>query len=88
MQYILNTCYVYKKRPIFISNWAKSKINYIKDLFDAEGNFISENYMFNNLPDKRNWITQYSLMKDIIKILIDKYNTINAKFINTLCTGD
>ncbi len=49
-----NCRYIHKKKPIFISNWAKSSIIYIKDLFDVHGNFISENFIFNKLTDKRN----------------------------------
>ncbi len=77
-----NCRYIHKKKPIFISNWAKSGIIYIKDLFDADGNFISENFVFNKLNDKRNWIAQYSLMKNKFKSLKDDYNTFYAKFIN------
>ncbi len=77
-----NIRYQYKKKPIFISNWSKSGIKYIKDLFNDQGNFVSENYIFNKLIDTRNWIAQVSLIKNIFKSLSYEYNTRNAKFIN------
>ncbi len=80
----LNKRFQHNDKPIFLSNWLKSGIIYVKDLFDINGIFISENYIYNNLIDKRNWIAQYSIVKDLFKKIPDDYSTINAKFVNII----
>ncbi len=78
----LNIRFRHNSKPVFLSNWLKSGIIYVKDLFDINGNLISERYVYNNLVDKRNWIAQYSIVKNIFKKIPDNYNTLNAKFVN------
>ena len=70
----LNKRYQNNGRPIFLSNWMKSGIIYVKDLFDREGKFISANFIFGNLIDKRNWIAQYSMIKEIFKKIPEDYH--------------
>ncbi len=41
----LNKRYKIAGKPIFISNWAKSQILFVKDVFDNTGNFINENQL-------------------------------------------
>ena len=42
-------------------------IIYIKDVFDSEGKFLSENSVFSQLSDTRNWIREYTLVKKVLK---------------------
>ena len=79
-----NSRFKIKNKTIFYSNWSKSNLNYVKDLFDIEGKFIRENTLLNNLVIKVNWIAEYSCIKTMINKLIDEYNytTTNASFIN------
>ncbi len=52
----LNTRIRSKNKPIFISNWTKSGILYIKDLFDRQGNFYNEQEIIESLILRHNWI--------------------------------
>ncbi len=54
-----NNQFRFKNKPIFLQNWAKSNILYIKDLLDNNGQLVNENFIFNNLINKQNWIREY-----------------------------
>ena len=74
----------FKNKPIFLANWSKSNILYVKDLFPVQGQFVSENIIFGSLVNKQNWIQEYSLVKNILKeILKDHdFDTNMARHIN------
>ena len=58
-----NNLFKYKNKCLLYSNWIKSGIIYVKDLFDKEGRFLSEDKIFNKLKVKRNWIAEYFTVK-------------------------
>ena len=68
-------------KPILISNWTKSNILYVKDIF-SNGNLITEDILLDNLLIKSNWIAEYSKIKKIFKQLAQKFNTSNAEYTN------
>ncbi len=78
----LNERFKINKKPVFISNWSKSNIRYVKDLFDQQGNFITERNLLETLRHKTNWMTEYIKMKGIFNRLKNKFDTKNAKYIN------
>ncbi len=77
-----NTKLKINNKPIFLSNWTKSNILYIKDLFDRQGNLITENMVQNILIYKRNWIAEFYKIKKVLKKQIRNFDTSLAKFIN------
>ena len=51
-------------KPLFIQSFSKSRIQYIKDIWNDELNTLqNENYIFNKLQDKRNWISEWVKIK-------------------------
>ena len=46
----------FKGKTIAFTNWIKSGILYVKDLFDENGNFIDLAYLSNVLYNKNNWL--------------------------------
>ena len=66
---------------IFV-NWIQSGFVFVKDLFDNNGVLYSANHIFNSLLDKRNWISEYSIIKSIFGNLGKIYNTSLSKSIN------
>ncbi len=75
-----------KNKPIFISNWTKSGILYIKDLFNDQGQFRSEQSIMNDLITKHNWIQEYMTVKRALKPHLTKFNFSLAKAINIKTT--
>ena len=67
---------------IFFVNWIKSDIIFVKDLYDENGIFITENYIINTLKDKSNWIAEYYIIKSIFKNYEKCFDTSLAKFVN------
>ncbi len=78
----LNIRFKFNGKPIFITNWAKSNILYVKDLFDPGGDFISEQYTLNILINKHNWIPEYYKIRKIMKKLKQTHDTGMSQFIN------
>ncbi len=77
----LNTRFNINKNPIFISNWTKSGILYVKDIF-CNNTLITENLLLQKLTCHINWIAEYSKIKKIFKPFLTKFNFRNAQFIN------
>ena len=51
-----NTMFKRKGKCLMFSNWVKSNILYVKDLFDENGDFREPLYFRNILIRKSNWI--------------------------------
>ncbi len=69
-------------KPVFISNWTKSSIRYVKDLFDHNGQFINEDYILNKLENTANWMAEFSKVKKMFKKLLEVFKTDNAPYVN------
>ncbi len=80
----LNEKLIDKGKVLFFKEWIFSKFIYIKDLFDKNGEFIDAVYVLDTLKDKRNWITQYSVIKKIVMKMVKTYklDTTKCKYIN------
>ena len=70
-----------KNKCLFFINWIPSDIIYVKDLFDANGEWISEKEILNKLSKKYNWIAKYSLIKKIVGKQIKKFDGSIGKYI-------
>ena len=58
-----------KQQSIFFPTWTRSKIVKIKDIWDSDlKNWKKGEYIFNKLLIKRNWIAEYSKIKDCIPL--------------------
>ena len=71
-----------KGKSIFLVNWLKSNIKYVKDLYDEAGNFISEVQLLNRLHNKSNWIVEYAIVKRAVKKYSEMFKTEMAHFVN------
>ena len=70
----------YNKKPIFFANFGKSGIHTIKDIWDEETkNIKSDNFIYNTLKDKRNWISEWARLKLAIpKLFKDRLKNVHV----------
>ena len=68
---------------LFIRNWIRSGFIFVKDLFDKNGNFLTEETICNRLETTRNWMAEYILVKRCILIQAKHYNCNSSFYINT-----
>ncbi len=78
----LNNRFKYRKSPIFISNWAKSNIHYVKDLYDNTGEFKNERILMDMLTNKSNWISEYTKIRNVFKPFKDIFDTSISPYVN------
>ena len=79
-----NEYFKFKNKHLYYRNWIESNIIFIKDLFDKNGFFISEENLLIKLKNKQNWMTEYLTLKKIInKLAKHKFNTKQGQFIQT-----
>jgi hypothetical protein len=71
-----------KGKCIYLVNWLKSNIKYVKDLYDEAGNFISEETLLDKLQNKQNWIVEYAIVKAAVKKYTEMFNTDMANYVN------
>jgi hypothetical protein len=66
------------------SNWIRSGIMYVNDLYDDNGRFIQGIELYNKLGDKSNWIAEYMVVKNVIHTMAKKFNidTTQGRYIN------
>ncbi len=73
---------IFKNKIIHFKNWSKSNLLYVRDLYKTNGNFISENVLFQTLANKSNWIQEYSITKKVLGKIHEDFSTENAMYIN------
>ena len=69
-------------KPVFISNWTKSGILYVKDLFDQRGELINEQNVIDILFSRINWMSEYTRVKKMLRKHIEMFSTLNAPYVN------
>lgn len=62
-----NTLFVHKGKSLFFKNWVMSKILFVKDLFNKNGEFKTLQELSNDLKKKNNWLCEYNILKKVIK---------------------
>ena len=77
----LNNRLKISKKTILLSNWTKSGILFIKDIFDNTGEIISEHSLLKKLICKSNWIAEFLKVKKALKWVIDNVDTSIAGYI-------
>ena len=65
-----NRHFLSKGKCLLYKHWISSGFKYVKDLYDENGNFISEAYLMHRLKDKSNWMVEYL----IVRRTIDKFS--------------
>lgn len=70
-----NDIFVEKDKTLFFTNWVKSNILYVKDLFYIHGNF-KQIEQFRNV--KNNWLCEYLRLKTIFRIYGDTFDFRNC----------
>ncbi len=77
-----NSLFQFRNKPIYFSNWVKSNIIHVKDIYDDAGNLISDIELFERLNNTSNWIQELMIIKKVFKKLGRNFNTSNARNIN------
>ena len=67
---------------LLFKNWAKSGFLFVKDIYDNQGQFISENECLRKLNCRRNWMIEYLILKSTINTYGKSYDTSMSKYIN------
>ena len=69
-----------KGKTLFFKAWKDSNINFIDDLLDKNGNFLSGTKILDKLKVKTNWIAEYkTLLRSIPLIWKEKLSTANME---------
>ena len=76
-----NKYFQFKGKCLYFKNWINAGIVYVKDLFNYEGCFLSESDLLSILPVKRNWISEYSIIKTVFSPLAKLFCTETAHYI-------
>ena len=67
-----NCLFKSKGKTLFLPNWIKSGFRYIRDLYNHNGDLKSSEEVLEQLIDRRNWICEFKLLKQVLKHAIDK----------------
>lgn len=73
-----NKLLLFNGKCLWLPNWAKSGILYVKDLFEEDGSFIMERTLRDKLESKRNWIAEYSMIYTTINRLLKQNKVIDT----------
>ena len=78
-----NEYFKFRNKHLYYKSWIECGITFVKDLFDQNGHFISEDYILNVLKNTKNWIVEYLTIKNIIYKMVkkNKFDTKPSKFI-------
>ena len=77
-----NEHFRYNNNAFFWKHWVKSGFIYVKDLFNDDGTFVKEQYVFQKLSCKTNWISEFVIVKTCICKLAKKFDSKCCKYIN------
>ena len=70
----------------FLKNWLNSGFIHVKDLFDENGNFITEEILQEKLNNKHNWISEFFMVKNVVYKNIRKhFDTLICPYIQYSC---
>ena len=58
-----NEHFRYKSNTLFLKHWIKSGFIYVKDLFNDDGTFVNEQYVFQKLSCRTNRISEFVIVK-------------------------
>ncbi len=75
-----NSLFQFRNNPIFISNWVKSNIIFVKDLYQQDGTLKTCDIFLDQLNKKQNWIQEYSIIKKVFGTVGKNFRTENAIF--------
>ena len=77
-----NKIFTYKNKVLFFENWVKGQILYVKDLFDAQGNFKILDDFADAVITKTNWLCEYHILKNVFCKLKRQFDFSNAIYSN------
>ena len=61
-----NDMFKWKGKCIIFKHWIDSGFLWVKDLYDESGNFLTDKEIYMRLTDKRNWMSEYLLLKNTV----------------------
>ena len=67
-----NELFRFKELPLCFKKWIDCGFILVKDLFAGDGKWVSENYVFNRLTCKQNWMSEYTLLRKVISNIAKK----------------
>ena len=79
-----NELFRFKDLPLCFKNWMDFGFILVKDLFDCDGKWVSENYVFNTLTRKQNWMSEYTILRKVISNIAKKFDPKCCKYINVV----
>ena len=71
-----------KNKTLYLKNCLSSKILFVGDLINENGNFLSETDLLQKLENKSNWISEYSILKKVFGRILNNFNTTVCRYIN------
>ena len=74
--------FTYKNKVLFFENWVKGQILYVKDLFDAQGNFKILDDFADAVITKTNWLCEYYILRNVFCKLKRQFDFSNAIYSN------
>ena len=78
----LNDLFTWKDRVLYFNSWIKSGFLYVKDFYDDEGNFITEQQTLQKLKDRKNWIQEYYIIRSTLSKKLRNIDKSEAKYTN------
>ena len=81
-----NELFRFKDLPLCFKNWMDCGFILVKDLFDGDGKWVSENYVFNRLTRKQNWMSEYTILRKVISNIAKNFDPKCCKYINVAKT--
>lgn len=67
-----NKLFVHKGKALLFKHWISSGLCFVKDLYDENGLFLEDGIIFDKLQDRRNWIAELLLIRQIVGKCVKK----------------
>ena len=79
-----NELFRLEELPLCFKNWIDCGCILDKDLFDGGVKWVNENFVFNRLTHKQNWMSEYIILRKIISNIAKTYDHKCCKYINNV----
>ena len=76
-----NEYFKHNGKTLYYRHWIKSGFIYVKDLFNDDGSWINENDILEKLKNTSNWIIEFSILKRVLGLALQRVETKLVKYI-------
>ena len=77
----LNEYFKSQGKTLFLINWIKRGLIYVKDLLNKDGMWLSEQELISKLQKKNNWIAELMIIKKAVGKYLQNKDFLNCKYI-------